>query len=136
MYMKKLMTVIVGLGLTMAVAAQHGRGVGRSRVIIVSPSFGFGYSPFAYSAFGYSPFGYPYGYNNGFNRPSKLDMRVEDIKADYNDKIKSAKHDSSLSRAERKKIVKQLKSDRERSIHELKANYYKPQKTPTVPENG
>ena len=134
--MKKIMTIIVALGLTMAVAAQHGHGVVRSRVVIVSPSFGFGYSPFYYSPFGYSPFGYPYGYSNGFNRPSKLDMKVEDIKADYKDKIKSAKHDSSLSKEERKKIVKQLKSDRDKSIHDLKANYYKPPKTTTVPENG
>jgi hypothetical protein len=125
----------------MTVAAQHGRGAGKSRVIIVSPSIGFGYSPyygsaFGYSPFGYSPFGSPYGYNNSYNRPSRLDMKVSDIKADYKDKIKSARHDESISRDERKKIVAQLKSERDKSIHDLKANYYK-QKTvaTTAPED-
>ena len=123
--MKKLLTMVTAMLLVMAVSAQHGRGGGGRTVIVVRPSigYGFGYSPF-YSPFGYYPYGNPYGYN-GYTRPSKLEMKVDAIKTDYKDKIKSAKHDSSISKDERKKIVKQLKADRDRDIHDLKTNYYK-----------
>jgi hypothetical protein len=65
-------------------------------------------------------------------------MKIGDIKADYSDKIKSAKHDSSLPKDQRKKIVKQLKEDRDRDIRALKANYYKQKETTPVkdPENN
>jgi hypothetical protein len=133
--MKKIMTAVVALCLTMAVAAQHAHGIVRSRVVVVSSGIGFGYSPF-YSPFGYSPFGYPYGYANGYRVNSKLDRKIEDIRTDYADKIKSAKHDTSISKAERKKIVKDLKADREKDIHDLKANYYKPRKPAADPGNN
>ncbi len=113
--MKKLLTMVTAMLLVMAVSAQHGRGGGRT-VIVVRPSIGYGFS--------YYPYGNPYGYN-GYSRPSKLEVKVDGIKADYKDKIKSAKHDSSISKDERKKIVKQLKADRDRDIHDLKTNYYK-----------
>ena len=100
--MKKLVMIATAVCLAMVVSAQHGRIGGGRRVIVVSPAIGFGYSPFYYSPFGYSPFGYPYGYpygyNNGYRRESKLDRKIEDIKSDYADKIKSAKSDKSISR--------------------------------------
>jgi hypothetical protein len=103
--------------------------------VLLRPSvgFGFGYSPF-YSPFGYYPYGDPYGYN-GYGRESKLDMKVGDIEADYSDKIKSAKKDKSISKDQRKEIVKQLKADRDREFHDLKANYYK-RKTTTGTQDG
>lgn len=137
--MKKLLTVVTALLVVVAVSAQHGRGGGGRRVVVIRPSvglgfgYGFGYSPF-YSPFGYSPYGYPYGYN-GYRRESKLDIKVNDIKADYSDKIKSARHDDSLPKDERKRIVKQLKADRDRDIRELKANYYK-RKSTVADENA
>ena len=123
--MKKLLTVVTALCIVMAVSAQHGHA-GGGRIVVVRPSagFGVGYPPFYYSPFGYYPYGYPYAYN-GYGRQSKLDMKVDDIRADYKDKIKSARHDDSISKDERKKIVKQLKADRDRDIHDLKTNYYK-----------
>jgi hypothetical protein len=137
--MKKIMIVVFVLGLTMTVAAQRGHGtIGRSRVIVVSPGFGFGYSPF-YSPWGYG-YGYPYGYPYGYStyRPSKLQREADELKADYDDKIKSAKHDKSISKDERKKIVAQLKTERDQAIHDLKANYYKqktqPQQPPVIQE--
>src|SRR5438093_909201 len=110
--MKKLVMIAMAVCLAMVVSAQHGRIGGGRRVIVVSPAIGFGYSPFYYSPFGYSPYGYPYGYNNGYRRESKLDRKIEDIKSDYADKIKSAKSDKSISRDERKKIVRELKAER------------------------
>ena len=136
--MKKIMIVAIALSVTMAAAAQRGHGIGGGRVVIVSPAIGFGYSPFYYSPFGYYPFGYPYGYNNGYRTTSRLQQKVDDIKTDYADKIKSAKHDKTLSREERNKIVDQLKADRDKAVRDLKANYYKPQKTApeTTPDTG
>jgi hypothetical protein len=129
--MKKILTMVVALGLAMAVSAQRGHGFSGGHVYIASPavSLGFGYNPFYYSPFGYYPFGYPYGYNNGYRSSSKLQVQIEDIKSDYKDKIWSAKHDTSLSRDERSKVVHQLKSDRDKAVNDAKMNYYKPQKT-------
>src|ERR1700712_2549202 len=101
--MKKMTIVAAALCLTMAAAAQRGHGTGSTRVVVVSPGIGFGYSPFYYSPFGYypfgyPPFGYPYGYNNSSRSSSKLQLKIEDIKTDYQDKIRSARRDKSLDR--------------------------------------
>ena len=130
--MKKLMVIVVALGLAMGASAQrfgHG-GFGGGHAYIaprVSVGVGFGYSPFYYSPFGYNPYGYGYGYN-GYGRsyrPSKLDVKIQDIKNDYEDKIYSAKHDNSLTRKERRQTVHQLRSERDQAINDLKRNYYK-----------
>ena len=52
-------------------------------------------------------------------------MKIEDIKKDYHDKIKSAKADKSITKEERKETVKNLKKERDQEINDLKANYYK-----------
>ncbi len=128
--MKKLMVIVVALGLAMGASAQHGRGFGGGHAYFaprVSVGVGLGYSPFYYSPFGYYPFGYPYGYN-GYNRsyrPSKLQVQIEDIKNDYSDKIWSAKHDTNLSRKERRREVHELKSERDQAINDAKRSYYK-----------
>jgi hypothetical protein len=135
--MKKIITIVIAVSLTIAVSAQRGHGLGGGRVYIVSPaySYGIGYSPFYYSPFGYYPFGYPYGYNNNYRNSSKLQMEIDDIKNDYKDKIKSAKHDNSLSKDERNKIVHQLKTERDKAVDDAKKNYYKPKKTAPNPED-
>ncbi len=117
--MKQIMIIVVVMGLTTTLSAQRGHGTGRTRVLVVSPSIGFGYSPFYYSPYGYSPFGYPYGYNNNYRGTSKLSMKIEDIKTDYSDKIKSARHDKSLNRDERKKIIHQLKAERDNAVSKI-----------------
>ena len=129
--MKKLMVIVVALGLAMGASAQRfGHGFGGGHVYIAPPrvsvGVGLGYSPFYYSPFGYYPYGYGYNnYNNRNYRPSKLDLTIEDIKNDYQDKIWSAKHDTSLSRKERRKTVHQLKTERDQAIIDAKRNYYK-----------
>jgi len=130
--MKKLMVIVVALGLALGASAQRfGHGyIGRGHVYVAPPrvSVGIGYSPF-YAPFGYYPYGYPYGYGGMYYsrpyHPSKLDIQIEDIKNDYSDKIWSAKHDESLSRKERRNVVHQLKSERDQAINDAKRNYYK-----------
>ncbi|MBI3719942.1 MAG: hypothetical protein HY252_15275 [Sphingobacteriales bacterium] len=118
--MKKVaMLVLLGF-LVLNVSAQkvyRGRYY-HPRTYIVSgwaPYYGYGYYP----PYWYQPYG-PY-----YSRPSKLDMKLEDIKADYQDKIRSARHDKSLSRAQRKEIIRNLKSERSKELRDTEANYYK-----------
>ncbi len=140
------MIIVFALGLAMGASAQHfvrggfrggyygGGHIGVSHVYVAAPrvsvgvglgygfGYGYGYAPFYYSPFGY----YPYGYSTAYaHRPSKLDMKIQDIKSDYDDKIYSAKHDNSLTRKERKETVHQLKVERDQAINDLKSNYYK-----------
>ncbi|MFT3700781.1 MAG: hypothetical protein QM802_00300 [Agriterribacter sp.] len=127
--MKKLIVVLFAMGLATGVFAQkviRGGGVRViSRPVIAvgaySPFYSFGYG----SLWGY-PYGYPYyGYNNPYNRPTKLDLQIADIKNDYQQKISSVKSDKSIARSERRKIVRDLKHDRDQEIIEAKRNYYK-----------
>lgn len=122
--MKKLIVILFAMGLTTGVFAQKiirgGGGFIRPRTVIsvgaYAPFYPFGFS---------SMYGYPY-YNYGYhNRPTKLDLQVADIKNDYNEKINAARDDKSISRSERRKIVRELKHDRDQDIIQAKRDYYK-----------
>ena len=122
--MKKLLIVIFSVGIASAAFARHGP-VARTYYYHPRVIVGLGaYSPFyPYYGFGYSPF-YPYP-AYGYSRSSKMQVKIEDIKNDYHDKINSAKADKSLSHADRKATVKRLKQERDQAIDDLKKNYYK-----------
>ena len=110
--------------LVISASAQHVRGGGhyyrpRTRVIV---GVGAGYYP--WYPYGYGYWGYPYGYPL-YARPSRLEMKIADIRADYRDKIWSARHDKSLSRSERKKEIHQLKSERDATIRDAERNYHR-----------
>jgi hypothetical protein len=140
--MKKLLIVGLSLGLALGASAQRGYygghvaggGYHYYAAPRVSVGVGFGvygpYAPFGpYYGFGfYSPyFGYPFGpYGYGYGaHPSKLSVKIQDIKSDYSDKIASARHDKSLSGHERRQTVRNLKTERDQKIEDLKSNYYK-----------
>jgi hypothetical protein len=126
--MKKLLIITFTLVIGLGAFAQHpgarvGRIYSRPRVSIgigayvpIVPYYGFGYGPF-----------YPYpSYYNGYgHRPTKLDLTIEDIKNDYQDKIWSAKHDDSLSRKARRQKIHELKHERDAAIIDARKNYYK-----------
>lgn len=126
--MKKLFVIVLSMTVVIAASAQSKTGVrywggGRyyrphSRVIV---GVGAGYYPYYYDPF------YSYGYWGGprFHRPSRLELRIEDIQADYKDRIYSARHDKSLSKSERKATIHQLRSDRDVAIRDAERNYYK-----------
>ena len=124
--MKKLLIILLATGLVLGASAQkfHRGGrpyYGRSRVIISSGI----YSPYPYygSYFGY-PF-YPYNDYYYMGRPTKLELKIEDIKNDYQDRIWSARHDQSLPRKERRKNIHRLKHERDQAIIQAKRDYYK-----------
>ena len=112
--MKKLLIILLSLGLASGVSAQRGHLGGGG---------GYFYRPHVSVGFGaYSPF-YPYyGYSA---RPTKLTLQIEDIKNDYRDKIWSARQDKSISRKQKREKIHELKQERDRTILEAKRNYYK-----------
>ena len=122
--MKKLFVILLSMIFVLGASAQHGgyyRGGGhyygpRTRVVV---GVGAGYYPW-YSPYGY---GYPYGYSY-YNRPSRLEMKIEDIRSDYRDRIWSVRHDDKLSRSERKREVHELKSERDAAIRDTERNYH------------
>ncbi len=131
--MKKLLIVLLSLGLVTGVSAQRGHIGGgfhgggyhyiRPHVTVV---YGGAFSPFyPYYGFGYYPFGYPYPPAYGYSRPSKLTLQIEDIKNDYHDKIWSVKQDKSLTHKQRREKVRELKHERDQAIDDAKRNYYK-----------
>ena len=131
--MKKLIVVMFAMVLASGAFAQkvvHGAGV---RVIRVRPVISVGavvpfyaYSPFWGSPYyGYPYYGYPYAYRYGYNHPTKLDLQIADIKNDYQQKISAARSDTSISRAERRKVIRDLKHDRDQEIIAAKRSYYK-----------
>jgi hypothetical protein len=134
--MKKLMMIMLSLGLVLGAVAQSGhRGAvihhGGTYYVRPRVSIGLGYYPF-FGTYGYySPFlWYPYGpyfypYYGTHARPSKLEMNIQDIKNDYADRIYSVKHDSRLTHKERRQKVRELKQERERAIQDEIMNYHK-----------
>ena len=123
--MKKLIAIIFICGVGFSASAQHSKGSHRNVRSHVSigigghSHYGYGYSRF------YSPFNtYPYQ-SYGYNRPSQLDLDIQDINNDYRDRISSARQDKSLTRQQRKEIIRSLKYEREKAIIDARRNYYK-----------
>jgi hypothetical protein len=87
----------------------------------VSIGIGGGYSLY------YSPFSRPYPYYSSpiYSRSSRLDNEIANIKADYNDRIWSVRHDNSFSRSERKAEIRRLKSERDRAVRDAQYNYHR-----------
>lgn len=123
--MKKLIIILVAVFITTGAFAQKGvRGgvhIVRPHPVLTlgayGPWYGYGYNPF---------WGYPYyGYPHAYTKPTKLDLQIADIKNDYQQKIDAARHDTSISKADRRKVVRDLKHDRDQQIIDAKRDYYK-----------
>jgi hypothetical protein len=119
--MKKLLIIMLSLTMALGASAQH---FYHSHVVVVG-----GYSPYYYN---YGPFYpyygypyYPYPYYGYAYRPTKLDLKIEDIRNDYQEKIWAAKHDKSLPHKERRQQVRRLKHDRDEAIINARRNYYR-----------
>ena len=125
--MKTIVMVCLAVVITTAASAQkYNRYRYPQPRVRTSISVGIGspyYSPYR------SPFyrSYPY-YSTPtpvYTRPSGLDMEIADIKADYNDRIWSARHDRSLSKSERKAEIRRLKSERDRAVRDAEYSYHR-----------
>lgn len=123
--MKKLLFALLLFGLVSGTQAQRGKrivgggGYYRSNLVV-------SYNPF-YPYYGYGPWwnAYPY-YNYGYGaRPTKLEVAIADINNDYKDKIWSARQDPNLKGKERREKIRSLKNERDKTLEDLKRNYYK-----------
>ena len=117
--MKKLIVILSFLMIVISAAAQHryiGRHYYRPRTTVVVSG---GYYPY-YPA--YPPYGYGY---RTYYRPSRLTLEIQDIEADYKDRIWSVRHDDRLTKRERKRRIHELKSDRDAAIRNAERNYYR-----------
>ena len=116
--MKKLLIIMLSLTMAVSASAQFHH----THVVVVG---GYGayypyYNPYYYG-FGY-PYYYPY-YGYAY-RPTKLDLKIEDIQNDYKEKIWAARHDKGLPRKERRAEVHKLKKERDAAILDARKNYY------------
>lgn len=124
--MKKLLIILLSIGLALGVSAQKVIVRGGYHAIRphVAVGLGFGYAPF-YPYYGYvSPWyapPYTYGYPS---RPSRLDLTIQDIKTDYADRIKSVRLQDDLTRREKRQVIQQLRQDRDKAIIQAQKDYY------------
>ncbi len=139
--MKKLLIIVMCAGLAFAASAQtHGISGVHSYGYVIRPrvSVGFGYYPY-YGPFGFYgyygfPYGYyPYAYGPAYGRPSNLQRKEDDIRADYADRIYSVKQDNSLTSKEKHEQIHALKKERKQAIKDLVANYHKKPATTKQP---
>jgi len=131
--MKNILMMILGVVLSVSAMAGQPKvaNVGRvgggtpAKVIVVRPAYypyRFGYSPFYSPFYGYNAFYYsPYGFQH---RPSKLDLEMEQINNDYHHEIADVRHDETLSKAERRQKIRDLRHERANSIIDAKKSYY------------
>ena len=118
--MKTILIICIALADTTGAAAQkYGRHSYYRPRVRTQIGVGIGYSLL------YSPYAYPYYDGTIYRRPTRLENEIADIKAEYNDKIWSARHDKSLSRSKRKKEVHDLKSERDKAIRDTEYNYHR-----------
>lgn len=125
--MKKIIIAFAAVLLTLGASAQRGRH-GGGGYHGGRPYYRSGVRTYISAGIYSNPFYSPYYYGPSYryySRPSRLSMEVADIKADYKDKIWSARHDKSLSRSERKKTIHELKAQRDKEIRDTEMNYYK-----------
>ena len=124
--MKSLLILLVSVGLAMSASAQkviRGGHYHRPGRVIVAPSFGFGY----YSPFNryYSPWYYPYGYDYSYRqKPSRLELELQDIRTDYADRIKSVRLNKEVPGKERRQTIRELKTERDKALIQAQKDYY------------
>ena len=123
--MKKLLIILIVTILSLGATAQKrytGRdGYARSHVVVVGrPYYYYPHSYWYYDPF-YYPY-YPYGY---YPQESRLDIKIDGIRSEYQNKIWSARHDKSISKVKRKELIHQLKYQRDEAINKAKEDHYK-----------
>jgi len=125
--MKTILMFCLAIVITTAASAQkYNRHRYAQPRVRTSVSIGIG-SPYHYGSPYRSPFYRPYPVYSApvYARPTRLDNEIANIKAEYNDRIWSARQDKSLSKSERKREIRLLKSERDRAIRDAQYNYHR-----------
>ncbi len=126
--MKRLIILMLTFGMISAASAER-LAVNYKNPVAVHyrprPVFiGGGFYPYYRPYYGYNPF-YTPTYYSYENRPSKLDLQVEDIKKDYDDKKWSVRHNDQLSGKEKRKEIRDLNHEMDAAVTDARKNYYK-----------
>lgn len=126
--MKKIFVIMLLSAVTFSASAQYKRGhqrVVRPHVSIgIGANSGYGYgSGYGYNRY-YSPFNTFPTRTYNYNRPSQLDLNIQDIENEYRDRIWSVKNDKALSRQERKQNIRALRYEKEKAIIDARRGYY------------
>ncbi|HEV7620874.1 MAG TPA: hypothetical protein VGO09_04035 [Flavisolibacter sp.] len=122
--MKRILVICaLLLSVTMVNAQRHGSFghrayYSRSHVNI---GVGLGYNPLM-PYYGYYPYSYPPGYAYSVRPNSRLSLKIEDIRADYQERIREARH--NLKGKEKRTEIRRLKAERDHEIREVQMNYY------------
>lgn len=140
---------MLALGITLSalaggpvvVGGGHINGGGHTTVIVTRPyiygsyglGMGYGYSPFYSPYYGYNPFYSPFAYRQ---RPSKLDLDIEQIRNDYSHNIADVRHDKTLPATERRAKIRDLRHERNNTIIEAEKSYYHPQHAAPQKDNA
>ncbi len=120
--MKKISIVLFSVFLALGASAQK---VVVHRPVPVGPRIVYYPRPY-WNPYLYGGFYYPwYGRTVYYDRPTKLDRKVQDIENEYSDRIKSVRADDDLSGSERRAKIRELRHERGQAIDDLKKNYYK-----------
>lgn len=128
--MKKLFVILLLSGVAFSASAQHSRGGHRAVRSHVSvgigshSTYGLGYGNNRYNSYN-SPFNTFPSRSYNYNRPSQLDLNIQDIENEYRDRIWSVKNDKALSRKQRKENIRALRYEKEKTIIDARRNYYK-----------
>lgn len=134
--MKKIITALFAIGITLSVFAgdTHPKvatnmhfSSPKVRVVRVVPAYF--YRPFYGYRYGFNSFYSPFGYDRfvspyGYQRQSDLDLQLEKINNDYQHQISTVRHDKSLTKAERKQEIRDLRHERNDAIIDAKRDYY------------
>lgn len=125
--MKKLLFVLLSVGLALGAAAQKVvvRGGGyhhvRPRVAV---GLGLGYTPF-YPYYGFNPWYGPSPYVWGYSaKPSRLELTIQDIKQDYADRIRSVRMQDDMTGREKRQTIRGLRGERDKAIVQAQKDYY------------
>src|SRR5690242_21775031 len=89
--------------------------------VIVTPAFGFGYGYPYYDYPLYPYWYYPYYYEH---TPYRLSAEMQSIKVEYHNKIKETRHDKSISHAQRRQNIRNLKDERAQAIADAQRDFY------------
>ncbi|HET7119145.1 MAG TPA: hypothetical protein VFI29_21810 [Hanamia sp.] len=142
--MKKILIILLAVTFSLGASAQKIAQTPHSNVTHVprqhfshSPRVHFYVVPTYYYGFDYGfpyygyPFGwgYPYGFGYPYfpyryrNMSNVLNSQIQSIRSEYSYKIKAARKDKSLTKAQRKQEILTLKSDREKDISIAEKNF-------------
>ncbi len=121
--MKKISIVLFSVFLALGASAQKKVVVrpvvpAGPRIVYYSRPY---WNPYLYGGFGYPWYGRPVYYD----RPTRLERKIQDIENEYSDRIRSVRADDDLHGPERRAKIRELRQERGQAIDDLKKNYYK-----------